>query len=46
MIYNWSYNYGYIDLFYEKSLIASIKILVKLNSFFLIKKELMELRME
>ena len=34
IIYNWSYNHGYIDLFYEKSLIASIRRLVKLNSFF------------
>ena len=33
IIYNWSYNHGYIDLFYEKSLIASIRRLVKLNSF-------------
>ncbi|YP_007889766.1 NADH-plastoquinone oxidoreductase subunit 5 (chloroplast) [Vigna angularis] len=34
IIYNWSYNHGYIDVFYEKYLIASIRRLVKFNSFF------------
>nr|YP_010169751.1 NADH-plastoquinone oxidoreductase subunit 5 [Vigna subterranea]QRZ59573.1 NADH-plastoquinone oxidoreductase subunit 5 [Vigna subterranea] len=34
IIYDWSYNHGYIDVFYEKSLIASIRKLVKFNSFF------------
>nr|YP_010512022.1 NADH dehydrogenase subunit 5 [Amburana cearensis]UXL83346.1 NADH dehydrogenase subunit 5 [Amburana cearensis] len=34
VIYDWSYNRGYIDAFYEISLIASVRKLAKLNSFF------------
>nr|YP_010514350.1 NADH dehydrogenase subunit 5 [Dolichopsis monticola]UXL86003.1 NADH dehydrogenase subunit 5 [Dolichopsis monticola] len=34
LIYDWSYNHGYIDVFYEISLISSIRRLVKFNSFF------------
>ncbi|YP_001122844.1 NADH dehydrogenase subunit 5 (chloroplast) [Phaseolus vulgaris] len=34
IIYNWSYNHGYIDVFYEISFISSIRRLVKFNSFF------------
>nr|QVX31125.1 NADH dehydrogenase subunit 5 [Sesbania drummondii] len=34
VIYDWSYNRGYIDAFFEISLIASIRKLAKLNSFF------------
>nr|YP_010163091.1 NADH dehydrogenase subunit 5 [Millettia dura]QRI60883.1 NADH dehydrogenase subunit 5 [Millettia dura] len=34
VIYDWSYNRGYIDDFYEIFLIASIRKLGKLNSFF------------
>nr|UWV18948.1 NADH-plastoquinone oxidoreductase subunit 5 [Anthyllis barba-jovis] len=33
-IYDWSYNRGYIDGFYEISLIACVRKLAKLNSFF------------
>jgi len=33
IIYDWSYNHGYIDVFYEISLISSIRRLVKFNSF-------------
>lgn len=33
-IYDWSYYRGYIDGFYEISLIASVRKLAKLNSFF------------
>nr|YP_009486590.1 NADH-plastoquinone oxidoreductase subunit 5 [Griffonia simplicifolia]AWB12813.1 NADH-plastoquinone oxidoreductase subunit 5 [Griffonia simplicifolia] len=33
-IYDWSYNRGYIDAFYEVSLIESVRRLAKLNSFF------------
>nr|YP_010514516.1 NADH dehydrogenase subunit 5 [Coursetia rostrata]UXL86169.1 NADH dehydrogenase subunit 5 [Coursetia rostrata] len=33
-IYDWSYNRGYIDVFFEISLIGSIRKLAKLNSFF------------
>nr|YP_009455456.1 NADH-plastoquinone oxidoreductase subunit 5 [Adenolobus garipensis]AUG83452.1 NADH-plastoquinone oxidoreductase subunit 5 [Adenolobus garipensis] len=33
-IYDWSYNRGYIDVFYEVSLIESVRRLAKLNSFF------------
>nr|QWY86818.1 NADH-plastoquinone oxidoreductase subunit 5 [Bobgunnia fistuloides] len=34
VIYDWSYNRGYIDAFYEISLIASVRKLAKLNYFF------------
>nr|QVX30125.1 NADH-plastoquinone oxidoreductase subunit 5 [Sweetia fruticosa] len=34
VIYDWSYNRGYIDAFYRVSLIASIRKLAKLNYFF------------
>nr|QWY87565.1 NADH-plastoquinone oxidoreductase subunit 5 [Pterocarpus tinctorius] len=34
VIYNWSYNHGYIDAFYGISLIASVRKLAKLNHFF------------
>nr|QVX29463.1 NADH-plastoquinone oxidoreductase subunit 5 [Leptolobium dasycarpum] len=34
VIYDWSYNRGYIDAFYGISLIASVRKLAKLNSFF------------
>nr|YP_010994061.1 NADH dehydrogenase subunit 5 [Vuralia turcica]WOZ11506.1 NADH dehydrogenase subunit 5 [Vuralia turcica] len=34
VIYDWSYNCGYIDAFYGVSLIASVRKLAKLNSFF------------
>nr|QVX30641.1 NADH-plastoquinone oxidoreductase subunit 5 [Camoensia scandens]UWV19122.1 NADH-plastoquinone oxidoreductase subunit 5 [Camoensia scandens] len=34
VIYDWSYNRGYIDVFYGMSLIASVRNLAKLNSFF------------
>jgi len=34
IIYDWSYNQGYLDVFYEISFISSIRRLVKLNSFF------------
>nr|BCG44810.1 NAD(P)H-quinone oxidoreductase subunit 5 [Canavalia rosea] len=34
VIYDWSYNRGYIDTFYEISLIPSVRKLGKLNSFF------------
>nr|AJE72374.1 NADH dehydrogenase subunit 5 [Baptisia alba] len=34
VIYDWSYNRGYIDAFYGVSLIASVRKLAKLNSFF------------
>ncbi|KAK7325952.1 hypothetical protein VNO80_33587 [Phaseolus coccineus] len=34
VLYNWSYNRGYIDVLYEISLIASVRKLVKLNYFF------------
>nr|QVX30290.1 NADH-plastoquinone oxidoreductase subunit 5 [Exostyles venusta] len=34
VIYDWSYNRGYIDAFYGMSLIASVRKLAKLNSFF------------
>nr|YP_010046509.1 NADH-plastoquinone oxidoreductase subunit 5 [Lablab purpureus]QPJ78237.1 NADH-plastoquinone oxidoreductase subunit 5 [Lablab purpureus]QRI60716.1 NADH-plastoquinone oxidoreductase subunit 5 [Lablab purpureus] len=34
IIYDWSYNRGYIDVFYEISLIPSIRRLVEFNSFF------------
>ncbi|KAF1876899.1 hypothetical protein Lal_00033194 [Lupinus albus] len=34
VIYDWSYNRGYIDAFYGISLIASVRQLAKLNSFF------------
>nr|YP_009772214.1 NADH-plastoquinone oxidoreductase subunit 5 [Zornia diphylla]QIT03082.1 NADH-plastoquinone oxidoreductase subunit 5 [Zornia diphylla] len=34
VIYDWSYNRGYIDNFYEISLIGSVRKLAKLNSFF------------
>nr|YP_010396179.1 NADH-plastoquinone oxidoreductase subunit 5 [Mucuna sempervirens]UQJ74256.1 NADH-plastoquinone oxidoreductase subunit 5 [Mucuna sempervirens] len=33
-IYDWSYNRGYIDIFYARFLIASVIKLVKFNSFF------------
>nr|AMC31064.1 NADH dehydrogenase subunit 5 [Pediomelum esculentum] len=33
-IYDWSYNRGYIDVFYDISLITSVRKLVKFNSFF------------
>nr|YP_009661886.1 NADH dehydrogenase subunit 5 [Mimosa pudica]QCT83231.1 NADH dehydrogenase subunit 5 [Mimosa pudica] len=34
LIYDWSYNRGYIDLFYRISLINNVRRLAKLNSFF------------
>nr|YP_010326729.1 NADH-plastoquinone oxidoreductase subunit 5 [Dalbergia millettii]UNP50391.1 NADH-plastoquinone oxidoreductase subunit 5 [Dalbergia millettii] len=34
IIYDWSYNRGYIDAFYGISVIASVRKLAKLNSFF------------
>src|SRR3954464_15239268 len=34
IIYDWSYNRGYIDAFFEVSLIASVRKLAKFNSFF------------
>nr|YP_010513940.1 NADH dehydrogenase subunit 5 [Platycyamus regnellii]UXL85511.1 NADH dehydrogenase subunit 5 [Platycyamus regnellii] len=34
VIYDWSYNRGYIDAFFEISLIASVRKLVKFNYFF------------
>nr|AZM31643.1 NADH dehydrogenase subunit 5 [Sophora flavescens] len=34
VIYDWSYNRGYIDAFYGVSLIVSVRKLAKLNSFF------------
>nr|YP_010324313.1 NADH dehydrogenase subunit F [Indigofera stachyodes]UNN52164.1 NADH dehydrogenase subunit F [Indigofera stachyodes]WGS98192.1 NADH-plastoquinone oxidoreductase subunit 5 [Indigofera stachyodes] len=34
IIYDWSYNRGYIDAFYGISLIANVRKLAKLNSFF------------
>nr|YP_009771542.1 NADH-plastoquinone oxidoreductase subunit 5 [Poecilanthe parviflora]QIT02327.1 NADH-plastoquinone oxidoreductase subunit 5 [Poecilanthe parviflora]QVX30372.1 NADH-plastoquinone oxidoreductase subunit 5 [Poecilanthe parviflora] len=34
VIYDWSYNRGYIDSFYGMSLIASVRRLAKLNYFF------------
>nr|YP_010625646.1 NADH-plastoquinone oxidoreductase subunit 5 [Indigofera argentea]WBG94376.1 NADH-plastoquinone oxidoreductase subunit 5 [Indigofera argentea] len=34
IIYDWSYNRGYIDAFYGISLIASVRKLAKLNYFF------------
>nr|YP_009770048.1 NADH-plastoquinone oxidoreductase subunit 5 [Genista tinctoria]QIT00750.1 NADH-plastoquinone oxidoreductase subunit 5 [Genista tinctoria] len=34
VIYDWSYNRGYIDAFYGISLIASVRQLAKLNYFF------------
>nr|YP_010513594.1 NADH dehydrogenase subunit 5 [Macropsychanthus marginatus]UXL85165.1 NADH dehydrogenase subunit 5 [Macropsychanthus marginatus] len=34
VMYDWSYNRGYIDTFYEISLIPSVRKLGKLNSFF------------
>ena len=34
VIYDWSYNCGYIDLFYRISLINNVRRLAKLNSFF------------
>nr|YP_009769047.1 NADH-plastoquinone oxidoreductase subunit 5 [Vatairea guianensis]QIS99665.1 NADH-plastoquinone oxidoreductase subunit 5 [Vatairea guianensis] len=34
VIYDWSYNRGYIDAFFRVSLIANIRKLAKLNSFF------------
>nr|QVX29546.1 NADH-plastoquinone oxidoreductase subunit 5 [Harpalyce brasiliana] len=34
VIYDWSYNRGYIDVFYGMSLIANVRKLAKLNSFF------------
>nr|YP_009771708.1 NADH-plastoquinone oxidoreductase subunit 5 [Zollernia splendens]QIT02493.1 NADH-plastoquinone oxidoreductase subunit 5 [Zollernia splendens]QVX30208.1 NADH-plastoquinone oxidoreductase subunit 5 [Zollernia ilicifolia] len=34
VIYDWSYNRGYIDAFYGMSLIAGVRKLAKLNSFF------------
>ena len=33
-IYNWSYNHGYIDAFYETSLTKGIRGLVELTYFF------------
>nr|QHS69992.1 NADH dehydrogenase subunit 5 [Pediomelum argophyllum] len=33
-IYDWSYNRGYIDVFYDISLITSVRKLVKFNYFF------------
>nr|CUR07855.1 ndhF [Acacia uncinella] len=34
LIYDWSYNRGYIDAFYRISLINNVRRLAKLNSFF------------
>uniref|UniRef100_UPI003002C461 NADH-plastoquinone oxidoreductase subunit 5 n=1 Tax=Senegalia pennata TaxID=1341699 RepID=UPI003002C461 len=34
LIYDWSYNRGYIDAFYRISLINNVRRLTKLNSFF------------
>ena len=34
VIYDWSYNRGYIDSFYEISLIGGVRRLAKVNSFF------------
>nr|YP_008145765.1 NADH-plastoquinone oxidoreductase subunit 5 [Glycine cyrtoloba]AGO44214.1 NADH-plastoquinone oxidoreductase subunit 5 [Glycine cyrtoloba] len=34
VIYDWSYNRGYIDVFYDISLITSVRKLVKFNYFF------------
>nr|YP_009868421.1 NADH-plastoquinone oxidoreductase subunit 5 [Biancaea sappan]QKG62816.1 NADH-plastoquinone oxidoreductase subunit 5 [Biancaea sappan]QPF96461.1 NADH dehydrogenase subunit 5 [Biancaea sappan] len=34
VIYDWSYNRGYIDVFYRISLINNVRKLAKLNSFF------------
>nr|CUR02312.1 ndhF [Acacia erinacea] len=34
LIYDWSYNHGYIDAFYKISLIKNVRRLAKLNSFF------------
>lgn len=34
VIYDWSYNRGYIDAFFEVSLIASVRKVVKFNYFF------------
>nr|YP_009402582.1 NADH-plastoquinone oxidoreductase subunit 5 [Pararchidendron pruinosum]APA33223.1 NADH-plastoquinone oxidoreductase subunit 5 [Pararchidendron pruinosum]QIS96758.1 NADH dehydrogenase subunit 5 [Pararchidendron pruinosum] len=34
LIYDWSYNRGYIDAFYRISLINNVRKLAKLNSFF------------
>nr|YP_010389816.1 NADH-plastoquinone oxidoreductase subunit 5 [Amphicarpaea ferruginea]UPU95858.1 NADH-plastoquinone oxidoreductase subunit 5 [Amphicarpaea ferruginea] len=34
VIYDWSYNRGYMDVFYDISLITSVRKLVKFNSFF------------
>nr|UFA47124.1 NADH-plastoquinone oxidoreductase subunit 5 [Oxytropis aciphylla] len=34
VIYDWSYNRGYIDAFFEVSLIASVRKLAKFNYFF------------
>nr|YP_009383459.1 NADH-plastoquinone oxidoreductase subunit 5 [Samanea saman]APA33575.1 NADH-plastoquinone oxidoreductase subunit 5 [Samanea saman] len=34
LIYDWSYNRGYIDVFYRISLINNVRRLAKLNSFF------------
>jgi len=34
VIYDWSYNCGYIDVFYDISLIMSVRKLVKFNYFF------------
>nr|YP_009765045.1 NADH-plastoquinone oxidoreductase subunit 5 [Inga edulis]QIS95322.1 NADH-plastoquinone oxidoreductase subunit 5 [Inga edulis] len=34
LIYDWSYNRGYIDAFYKISLINNVRRLAKLNSFF------------
>ena len=34
LIYDWSYNRGYIDAFYGISLIMSVRKLAKLNYFF------------
>nr|YP_010468050.1 NADH dehydrogenase subunit F [Bituminaria bituminosa]UVF30655.1 NADH dehydrogenase subunit F [Bituminaria bituminosa] len=34
IIYDWSYNRGYIDVFYDISLITSVRKLVKFNYFF------------
>nr|CUR06400.1 ndhF [Acacia rostellifera] len=34
LIYDWSYNRGYIDIFYKISLIKNVRRLAKLNSFF------------
>ena len=34
VIYDWSYNRGYIDAFFEVSLIASVRKVAKFNYFF------------